>query len=72
MRQGLPHDEPVPHVGPSVNPGGLHNLEAAAGAPGLQVSDGEDQAPWEKSISINIVNAPVSAELQKNPLFTVL
>ena len=48
--QGFPDDEPVPEVGPRVDPGRLHDLEAAPGTPRLQVTDGEHQAPSEESI----------------------
>ena len=47
--QGFPDDEPVPEVGPRVDPGRLHDLEAAPGTPRLQVTDGEHQAPAKKA-----------------------
>ena len=49
--QWFPDDEPVPEVGPRVDPRRLEDLDAAAGATRLEVADGEHQAPsgWKAS-----------------------
>ena len=49
--QRLPDDEPVPEVGPRVDPRRLEDLDAAARAPRLEVAYCEHQAPsgWKAS-----------------------